>query len=51
MTLWLIDSSRVLGLNAQHWMLVIAGTFTVYFTVYLAYGVASLLIRRRRLLE
>jgi hypothetical protein len=28
---WLVGSCRVLGLNAQNWMLVIAGAFVVYF--------------------
>jgi hypothetical protein len=30
MLYWLVDTCRVLGLNAQNWMLVIAGAFAAY---------------------
>jgi LPXTG-motif cell wall-anchored protein len=38
---WLVGSCRVLGLDGQNWMLVIAGALGVY-------AAALLLIRRRR---
>jgi len=38
---WLVDSSRVLGLDTQNWMLVIAGALVAYLT-------ALALIRRLR---
>lgn len=38
---WLVGSCRVLGLNGQNWMLVIAGALAVYCAV-------LLIIRRRR---
>ncbi len=30
---WLVGSCRVLGLNGQNWMLVIAGALAVYLVV------------------
>ena len=41
---WLVGSYRVLGLNGQNWMLVIAGAFAVYLAVY--FGVLALNRRR-----
>ncbi len=37
---WLVGSCRVLGLNAQNWMLVIAAGLAIYF--------AALALLRRR---
>lgn len=44
---WLVGSCRVLGLNGQNWMLLIAGALAVYLAVYFG---ALALKRRRNLL-
>ena len=44
---WLVGSCRMLGLDGQNWMLVIAGAFAVYLAVY--FGLSALK-RHRHLL-